>query len=102
MEDARLFPRRNPRVAARTIDGEAVIVSPENAMLHTLNGTGTLIWELADGRADLDAIARRLAQVFEVTPEDARRDAAAFCRELVEKRLLELTDRPTGPGGGPR
>ncbi|RJO65891.1 MAG: PqqD family protein [Myxococcales bacterium] len=90
------FPLRNPRVATRTIDGQAVAVSPDDAMLHTFNEIGTLIWELADGKTSLDAIAREVADRYEIGLAQATADVASFCEELVERGILELGDRALG------
>jgi len=50
---AERYVLQNPRVAWRVYEGEAVIISPDDSSLHSLNGMGTLIWESADGRTTL-------------------------------------------------
>jgi hypothetical protein len=69
-------------------DGEAVLVSPDDSMLHTLNRVGTVIWEAADGHTSLDTIVERICLAFEVDPVTARRDADAFVETLTAKGLL--------------
>jgi hypothetical protein len=76
-------------------DGEAVIVSPEDSTLHTLNPVGTLIWEAADGRTALDAIVTRVCETFAVDHATAARDAAAFVDSLCQRGLLTVVDTPT-------
>ena len=88
-------PVQNPRVAWRVYDGEAVIVSPDDSSLHTLNAVGTFIWESADGRTRVGEIVRRLCEAFEVGPDRAERDVAAFVENLTGRGLLTLTDAPT-------
>jgi hypothetical protein len=88
------YPEQNPRAAWRVYEGEAVIVSPEDSTLHTLNPVGTLIWQAADGRTALDAIIARVVEAFEVDPVTAARDAAAFVDQLCRRGLLTVLDTP--------
>ena len=76
-------------------DGEAVIVSPEDSTLHTLNAVGTLIWESADGCTALATIVSRVCQAFAVDHATAARDAAAFVDSLCQRGLLTVGDTPS-------
>jgi hypothetical protein len=88
------YPEQNPRAAWRVYEGEAVIVSPEDSMLHTLNAVGTFIWEAADGRTALEAIVARMVDAFEVDHATAARDAEAFVEELSRRGLLTVLQAP--------
>jgi hypothetical protein len=81
-------------VAWRVYDGEAVIVSPDDSTLHTLNVVGTVIWEAADGKTSLDAAVARIVEEFEVEPEVARRDALGFIEDLRQRGLLSVLELP--------
>jgi len=81
-------PVRNPRLAWREVDGEIVIISPEDSQVHELNETASLIWKYADGIRSCDEIAAELAAEFDVALEAARADAAELIEALEEKRLL--------------
>jgi hypothetical protein len=88
------YPEQNPRAAWRVYEGEAVIVSPEDSTLHTLNPVGTLIWEAADGRTALPAIIARVCETFEIDDATAARDAATFIDQLCQRGLLTVLDAP--------
>ena len=88
------YPAQNPRAAWRVYDGEAVIVSPEDSMLHTLNPVGTLIWEAADGRTDLSTIVGRVCAAFDVDTATAERDATVFVEQLSRRGLLTVLATP--------
>ncbi len=88
------FLEQNPRAAWRVYDGEAVIVSPEDSTLHTLNPVGTLIWEAADGRTALQAIIGRVCEAFEVDRATAARDATIFVEQLSQRGLLTVLASP--------
>lgn len=92
------YPCRNSRVATRTIEGEAVIVSPDDAVLHNLNEVGSFIWNLADGTASIRTIAEQLCHNFDVSIEEAVEDVQVFCGVLVERNILNLSDTPHTDG----
>ena len=82
-------PRRNQRVAARVVEGKALIVVIDEKRLHTLNEVGTRVWELCDGRS-VDAIADAVVDEFEVDKATALADVERFVDELHKCGALEL------------
>jgi hypothetical protein len=86
---------RSPFLAWRIIEGEAVIISPQERELHSLNEVATDIWRMADGSRTLRQMAQELSQTYEIAPEEALPDVMAFAQEMVEKGIAFLFDRPT-------
>jgi hypothetical protein len=82
------FPRQNPDTPARTIEGEAVVITPHDSRLHSLNETGTFIWERADGSRSLVSIIEEMTAAFEVAEPQLKEDATSFVTDAVEKGLL--------------
>ena len=89
---------QNPKMAWRVYDGEAVILSPDDSTLNTLNAVGTLIWEAADGKTPVSAIVARISEEFDVEPEQAERDVAPFIEKLCQRGLLSVSETPEGGG----
>lgn len=81
--------RRTQRIAHRTIEGEAAVVTIDDRKLHLLNEVGTFVFESLSQPASPEQLARRVAEEFETTPEAALRDCRAFCEDLVQRRILE-------------
>jgi hypothetical protein len=81
-------PTRNPQLAWREIEGEIVIISPEDSQVHELNETAALVWKRADGAASEDEIAVGLAAEYEVSVARARADVAELIAQFREKQLL--------------
>ena len=79
---------RNPNLAWREIEGEIVIISPQDSQVHELNETAGVIWKHADGATTLEEIAADVATEFEVDVNDARADIIEMIRLLREKQLL--------------
>jgi hypothetical protein len=86
-------PRRAERIAARVVDGRALIVVLDQKALHALNGVGTRVWELCDGRS-IAAIADALAVEYEVGASTALADVQRFVGELCAKGALTLSVAP--------
>ena len=100
---SKLFVARNPRVAARSLDGEMMLMSARDSTLFTLNKTATIIWQSADGNTPLDEIVHsRICAEFEVEPTEALHDAETMARELASHDILQLSEEPIPHAGGSR
>lgn len=86
---------QNPDTPARTIDGEAIVITPHDSTLHTLNETATYIWDRADGTRTLEEIAAEMLEEFETDAETLRADALDFVQTAVDKGLMLVTEEPT-------
>jgi hypothetical protein len=92
---SKLFLARNPRVAARALDGEMMIMSGRDSTLFTLNKTATILWQSADGTTPLDEIVQtRICGEFEVEPSEAMKDAETLARELAGHEILQISEQP--------
>lgn len=99
---SKLYLARNPRVAARSIDGEMMIMSGRDSTLFTLNRTATILWQSADGATPLDEIVQnRICTEFEVEPAMALADAESVARDLAEHEILQVSDGPIAQPGVP-
>jgi hypothetical protein len=94
-----IYIARCSAVAARSFDGETIIMSTSDSTLFNLSEVASEIWRAADGRTPLDQIVRdRICSQFEVEPASAYADAEVFCRELAGHGILLLSDQPVEPG----
>ncbi len=72
-----------------------MIMSAVDSTFFTLNEIATLIWQSADGRTPVsDIIDHRICQYFDVTREQAARDADQFISELSQHGVLLVSDQP--------
>ena len=83
------LPVPNPKVAARVINGEAMILTPHDSVLHTLNPVATRVWELLKVHRDLDGLVGAVVEEFEIDRETATADVQELIGALVEKKILE-------------
>jgi hypothetical protein len=83
-------PTPHPQVAARVVDGSAVLILADAGEVNVLNPVGTRIWELCDGARSVGQIAQAIATEFEVTGEQALRDTEEFLESLSQARAVVL------------
>ncbi len=86
---------RSSNVASRILGDEMIIMSTVDSTLFSLNPTGTVIWQAADGKTPLSRIVEeRVCAEFDVSPEQAWRDTEEFVASLAEHGILHLSDEP--------
>src|SRR5208282_3795391 len=100
----KLYVARSPRIAARMLGDEMLVMAGQGSTLFTLNPTATILWQAADGATPLDEIVeRRICSEFEVRPEEAMRDAEALAEDLANHGILLISEEPIPqPGFSPR
>ena len=87
----------NPRKAASLEVNEAedglVVYDPQHDMVHHLNPSASLIFDLCDGTRDAEEIARVLAEAWKLQapPTD---EARAGLEELAERKLIHWDAHP--------
>lgn len=83
---------RGDKLAARKVGGEMVILSAEDSSLFLLNDVGTAIWEAADGRRSVQAIAEALCAEYDVDAAKALADVTEFIEALAAAGIVSLAD----------
>lgn len=95
-----LYIARSCEIAARQLGDEMIVMSARDSTLFSLNDVGLVIWQAADGRTPLEEIVKeKVCHEFDVTPEEALKDAESFVRELAGHGILILSDLPIENSG---
>ena len=86
------FGKRNDFVT-REIAGETVVVpvckqAGDLDSIFTLNELGTMIWKLIDGRVTVSEITDAVCRKYQVSPDEAERDALQFLLDLETAGLI--------------
>ena len=90
-----LYVARSPRIAARKLGEEMLVMSGQDSTLFTLNPTATLLWQAADGATPLNEIVEsRICSEFDVNREEALRDAEALAEDLAKHGILLISEEP--------
>jgi hypothetical protein len=93
----KFYVARSPRIAARKLGDETLVMAAQGSTLFTLNPIATILWQAADGVTPLDEIVERhICSGFEVRQEVAIRDAEALAEDLARHGILLISEEPIG------
>jgi hypothetical protein len=92
------FQIRSEEIAAKVIDGEAIIIDLATGTYFSTDHVGAFVWQRAEAGYDLEALSRMVEESFEVEPEtDVAGDIGAFVEQLVAESLLAERREPVVP-----
>jgi hypothetical protein len=95
----RLQPRRTD-VAAKVMDGEAIIINLSNGVYYSLDKVGGVVWEQIAATRTVSEVVSAVAARYDVSPERARADIERLLGELRQEALIEPFDgEPTASAG---
>ena len=79
-----------PRLRARTVGEETVILDLESGKYFSLNSVGGRVWELIQSGKSLKQICDVLIEQYDASREVLERDVLALASDLVEKKLVSV------------
>lgn len=85
-------------VAAKVIDGEAIIMNLANGLYYSMDEVGSAIWEMVEQARSVDEMAGALEARYAVDRATTDADVARLVGELLDEGLVVVTDED---GGGP-
>jgi hypothetical protein len=87
-------------VAARILDGEAVMIHLETGRYHSAEGVAAGLWEALSAGVDVEDVVRQTAQHFSVKAEQVRQDVQKFVSDLTREGLLMAESGAVTSGTG--
>ena len=90
MSDA--YPQKAEALEVNEAEDGLVVYDPAHDMVHHLNPSASMIFDLCDGTRDAEAIALILAEAYglDTPPRD---DAITGLRELADRQLIHWPTR---------
>jgi hypothetical protein len=82
------FHPNEAEVAAKVMDGEAIIINLSNGMYYSMDQVGGLIWEMITEGHTLDDIASAVVRSYDVSDGQAQADIQRLAVELVDENLV--------------
>jgi len=79
-------------VAAKVMDGEAIMINLSNGIYYSMNNVGGLIWEMIEGRQSLEKIVKGVVLRYDGSAEQVRADVERVVAELVQENLVKVSD----------
>jgi hypothetical protein len=81
-------------VAAKVMDGEAILINLGTGAYYSIPSTGGFIWSLIEKKFSLNEIVRSVAANYDIDRDQAERDVMQLCGELHSEGLVLVS--PTG------
>ena len=82
------FLPRNEEVAAKVIDGEAIIINLANGVYYSMDKVGAFVWDLLQSGHTLESVVGAVAGRYDVSREQAESNVQELVQELVEENLV--------------
>ena len=80
-------PRRAEALEVNEAEDGLVVYDPAHDMVHHLNPSAAMIFDLCDGTRDVEAIAHILAEAYQLAAPP-RDDTVAGLSDLAERKLV--------------
>ena len=96
LNDKTCFTPNEGEVAAKLMDGEAVLINITTGMYHSTDGVGGTVWELIEGGHCLGQIVEGICARYDVPTDQAHTDVQGLVQQLVNENLV-LTGDDTAP-----
>jgi hypothetical protein len=86
------------QVAAKVMDGEAILINLSTGAYYSIGSTGGFIWSLVERRLSIDTIVRAVAENYDVARTQAEADVLRLSEELRIEGLITVSTSgaPTG------
>ncbi len=78
------------QVAAKVMDGEAILINLATGTYYSMPATGGFIWSLIEKRMSLDDIVRNLATTYDADQPQLEADVMSLCQALCNEGLLTI------------
>lgn len=92
-------------VAAKVIDGEAIIMNLTNGAYYSMDGAGAVIWDVIERGGSIEDIRRSLVVRYGIEPGRAQQDVERLVDQLTSEQLIVVVDGSPGAdassGGAP-
>jgi len=88
------YPYPKKSVIGRVVDGDAVLVLPQDGQVKVLNEVAARIWELTDGTYSARDIANIVLSEYQVDSSEVISDVVDFLEALHIKGIIEFHDQP--------
>jgi hypothetical protein len=100
-QEARWKPRQMD-IAAKVLDGEAVIIDLARGTYYSMDGVGAVVWELLEAGRTLAELTTAVTRSYGVSAERARQDLRSLVEDLLAEDLIVEVDAEKPRSAGER
>lgn len=98
--DSRVRPN-TADVAAKVIDGEAIIMNLANGLYYSMDEVGSAIWEMVERTRSVEEMAGALEARYGIDRATVDADVRRLVGELLDEGLVVVTEAPTADDDAP-
>jgi len=99
---SQIISANEQQVAAKVMDGEAILINLTTGAYYSIPSTGGFIWSLVERKLSIDEIVRAVAAHYKVTREQAEADVLRLAEELHAEGLVTMATGVTASGVAPQ
>ena len=85
-------------VAAKILDGEAILINLSSGMYYSLDSVGSFIWSIIEAGHSQESIAESVADHYGIAKGTAIQDVATLIAELTRENLVVSVAGDTAAG----
>jgi len=79
-------------VAAKVMDGEAILINLSNGIYYSMDKVGAVLWELVEKNFSPEEMVVFINDRYDVESEQAQTDVERLLKELVDEKLILEAD----------
>lgn len=91
------FRPNEKEVAAKVLDGEAIIINLSNGIYYSMDKVGGVLWAMVEAGHSLEETVEEIVARYDVSPEQARADIDRLAAELIQENLVLASDHAPPP-----
>jgi Coenzyme PQQ synthesis protein D (PqqD) len=91
------FRSDEEEIAAKVLEGEAIMINLSNGIYYSLNKAGALMWELIAAGYRLGDVVTVVTKRYDVSAQQVEADLGRLAQELLQERLVAAAgpDQPS-------
>jgi hypothetical protein len=86
------FRPREEEVAAKVIDGEAIIINLANGVYYSMDKVGALVWDQLQAGHTLEEVIATVTSHYTVPREQVELNVQELVRELIQENLVVASE----------
>ena len=87
---------RGGEVAAKVIDGEAILINLSTGLYYSMGKVGGRVWSLIEQNRNSRDIASAISAEYEITAAAAANDVAELVEQLAAEKLIDAGPEDAG------
>ncbi len=84
--------RRKQNITFSSIDGEVILIHPNDGKYYSFNKVGSFIWNSMEHYITFDELIEFLMAHYEITKEQCEKEVFNFLLQLDKKDLLDVEE----------